>query len=118
MAFCSSYELSVPYDTEQEPITISTFPAGSQLTNLEQIRRFELLRLAFFVLKLRKLEARHTQGCDWEDEDEYALRCNLLQHAIFQQVLTLTALDAREQALQLIANSRPDGHKGHISSPQ
>lgn len=118
MAFCSSYELSALYDTEQEPITISTFPAGCQLTNLEQIRRFELLRLAFFVLKLRKLEARHTQGCDWEDEDEYALRCNLLQHAIFQQVLTLTALDTRGQALQLIANSRPDGHKDYTSSLQ
>ena len=36
----------------------SSFPVNSTLETAEQIRRFELLRLAFFVLKLRKLEQR------------------------------------------------------------
>jgi len=87
-----------------------TFPADCLLETTEQMRRFELLRLAFFVLKLRKLdgrvmeeEAALTRG---SKEEERAFRRNLLHHAIFQQVLTLTRLDAREQALQIIAACR------------
>ena len=37
---------------------------------------------------------------------ENDFRCNLLRHAIFQQIITLTTLDAREQALQLIKACR------------
>ena len=121
----------------------SSFPMNSTLETAEQIRRFELLRLAFFVLKLRKLEQRtqiaqpevatrfimpsrlsesqaRTQSVDSRNEDpmpsrlpepqvesnsqdtELKFRCNLLRHVIFQQVLTLIQLDAREQAMQII----------------
>ena len=36
----------------------SPFPSSGYLESTEQIRRFELLRLAFFALKLRKLDQR------------------------------------------------------------
>ena len=92
----------------------STFPAQSMLETEEQIKRFELLRLAFFVLKLRKLDARvsefpkeeRREGAVSEQEQEWAFRCNLLRHAIFQQVLTLSKLGAREQAMQIIETCR------------
>jgi len=81
------------------------FPENGLLETMEQIRRFELLRLAFFVLKLRKLEQRigggqETAGRGEMDEQEF--RRSLMRHVIFQQVLTLISLDAREQALQII----------------
>lgn len=128
----------------------SSFPMNSTLETAEQIRRFELLRLAFFVLKLRKLEQRtliaqpevgtrfivpsqlpnnlepqaRAQSV-WESgnpgnlgsrntdpasaqvepnsqDTDLQFRCNLLRHVIFQQVLTLIQLDAREQAMQII----------------
>jgi len=82
----------------EESVT-SAFPQSSQLETEDQIRGFELLRLAFFALKLRKLEQRHDRI---KDETEYTFRCSLLRHAIFQQVLTLTKLGAREQAMHLI----------------
>ncbi|HCI81266.1 MAG TPA: hypothetical protein DHW02_16430 [Ktedonobacter sp.] len=89
--------------------SISTFPASSQLETDEQRRRFELLRLAFFVLKLRKLE-QEVQGAEEAHKKslnrDYQFRCSLLRHTIFQQVVTLTRLDAREQALQLINTCR------------
>lgn len=79
----------------------------STLITPAQIRRFELLRLAFFVLKLRKLEQRtDTEGAEAMADEEYEWRCNLLRHAIFQQVVTLSKLDARQQAMQLIATCR------------
>lgn len=89
----------------------SSFPTESTLETDEQKRRFELLRLAFFVLKLRKVEQRlsaiREESCDGEGPDaELAFRCNLLRHVIFQQVLTLSQLDAREQAMQIIATCR------------
>lgn len=99
----SSKEKAAQQSTTSENITISTFPRCSQLETQEQIRGFELLRLAFFALKLRKLEQRYERG---EGESEHAFRCNLLRHAIFQQVLTLTNLDARDQAMQLIETCR------------
>lgn len=97
----------------------SGFPVTNQLETVEQRRRFELLRLAFFVLKLRKLEQRlnNEQGSMGstgsvessdllEDADEQSgeqlFRCNLLRHVIFQQVVTLIRLDSREQAMQII----------------
>ncbi len=83
----------------RRPITVSMFPMCEQLKTTEQICGFELLRLAFFALKLRKFEQCHEQA---RDKSEYEFRCSLLRHAIFQQVLALTALNAREQALQLI----------------
>ncbi len=90
---------------------ISTFPLDGRLESTEQIRRFELLRLAFFVLKLRRLEHhvadRQTgEAATVEPNSEQEFRRNLLRHVIFQQVLTLTRLDAREQALQIIAACR------------
>ena len=75
---------------------------------MEQIRRFELLRLAFFALKLRKMGQRMTseqvkiERAALKQDDEQEFRRNLLRHVIFQQVLTLIQLDAREQALQII----------------
>jgi hypothetical protein len=83
---------------------LSSFPMTSALENDDQIRRFELLRLAFFVLKLRKLE-QHLSSIIEEEHFEIELltyRCSLLRHVIFQQVLTLIKLDARDQALQII----------------
>lgn len=93
---------------------LSSFPTASTLENDDQIRRFELLRLAFFVLKLRKLEQHlsentpQAQGEPLENEAQEQLslltyRCSLLRHVIFQQVLSLIKLDARDQALQIIA---------------
>ncbi len=82
-------------------VSLAGFPIDSQLVTAEQIRRFELLRLAFFVLKLRRLEQTHE-----DTTREYALRSSLLRHTIFQQVITLTRLDAREQAIQLINTCR------------
>jgi hypothetical protein len=95
----SSQEKMLPKNSINEDIVISAFPESSQLETADQIRGFELLRLAFFALKLRKLEQRHDRI---KDEAEYKLRCSLLRHVIFQQVLTLTKLDAHDQAMQLI----------------
>ena len=95
----SSQEKMIQKDLINENVIISEFPESSRLETEDQIRSFELLRLAFFALKLRKLEQRHDRI---KDETEYTFRCSLLRHAIFQQVLTLTKLDAREQAMNLI----------------
>ena len=89
------------------------FPTSGLLETTEQIRRFELLRLAFFALKLRKLEQRSMGAGEEKVEsattliqqtqhDEQEFRRNLLCHVIFQQILTLIQLDARSQALQII----------------
>ena len=104
--------LSVRKDASQhtsnsDALVISMFPAHGMLETTEQIRRFELLRLAFFVLKLRKLEQRLADGqtsmeSSQELKDEQGFRRNLLHHVIFQQVLTLIQLDARGQAMQII----------------
>ncbi len=95
----SSQEKTIQKNLNNEDTLISTFPESSQLETDDQIRGFELLRLAFFALKLRKLEQRHDRI---KDEAEYTFRCSLLRHAIFQQVLTLTKLDAHDQAMNLI----------------
>src|SRR5579885_1835119 len=99
----SSQDRMIQKNADNENISITTFPQGSQLETVDQIRGFELLRLAFFALKLRKLEQRHEAG---GDENEHRFRCSLLRHAIFQQVLTLRALDATDQAMQLIEACR------------
>ena len=90
---------------------LSSFPADSTLETVEQQRRFELLRLAFFVLKLRKIEQSLSVSCEESGEGDARnrqldLRVNLLCHAIFHQVLTLIRLDAREEAMQIIAACR------------
>ena len=90
------------------------FPENGLLETTEQIRRFELLRLAFFVLKLRKLRQRTGSGQEagrgemqgQKENDELEFQKNLMRHVIFQQVLTLISLDAREQALQIIEACR------------
>lgn len=89
----------------------SPFPTDTTLETVEQQRRFELLRLAFFVLKLRKIEQRLNAMREENEEagardQELAFRGNLLRHAIFHQVLTLIKLDAREQAMQIIVTCR------------
>jgi hypothetical protein len=104
--------LSVRKDTthylfDSDALHTSMFPTNGLLETTEQIRRFELLRLAFFVLKLRKLEQRLASGQakaegSQEPNDEQEFRRSLLRHVIFQQVLTLIQLDARGQALQII----------------
>ena len=104
--------LSIRKDTTQpisnsDALHISMFPTSGLLETTEQIRRFELLRLAFFVLKLRKLEQRLAGGqakveVSQEQKDEQKFHLSLLRHVIFQQVLTLIKLDARGQALQII----------------
>lgn len=88
---------------------LTSFPMRSALENDDQIRRFELLRLAFFVLKLRKLElhlstlAEECAENELKEQSELlTYRCNLLRHVIFQQVLALIKLNARDQALQII----------------
>ncbi len=104
--------ISIRKDTSQytsgsEALHASMSPQHGLLETTEQIRRFELLRLAFFVLKLRKLEQRLADGqtsieSSQEQKDEQGFRRNLLHHVIFQQVLTLIRLDARGQAMQII----------------
>ena len=98
-----------------ENMPIAHFLASGQLESVEQARRFELLRLAFFALKLRKLEQRLNAGSEQGDganggkrgqASELDFQRSLLRHVIFQQVLTLTKLEAREQALQIIAACR------------
>ncbi|HEX4207652.1 MAG TPA: hypothetical protein VHZ51_26325 [Ktedonobacteraceae bacterium] len=86
---------------DMEPVSIFALPQYSRWQTTEQRRGFELLRLAFFALKLRKLEWVRASATYIARED-YDYRCNLLRHVIFQQVLALSDLDARDQALQLI----------------
>jgi hypothetical protein len=86
---------------------LENFPVESIFVTEEQMQRFELLRLAFFVLKLRKLNEQMVQsiegGMSDQDEQQFSFQRNLLQHTIFHQILTLTRLDAREQAMQIIS---------------
>lgn len=89
----------------------SSFPAHSTLETVEQQQRFELLRLAFFVLKLRKIEQQLSALCEESGagearDQQLDFRANLLRHAVFHQVLTLIKLDAREEAMQIIAACR------------
>ncbi len=93
--------------SKADKMYISLFPKNGLLETKEQICRFELLRLAFFVLKLRKLEQSLAHNHMQEERTveqghEQEFQRNLLRHAIFQQVLTLFKLDARDQALQII----------------
>lgn len=86
---------------------LDTFPVDSIFTSAEQMQRFELLRLAFFVLKLRKLNEQTAQAVmesmSTLEEQQISFQRNLLHHIIFHQILTLTKLDAREQAMQIIS---------------
>ena len=101
MHFGSSEDMTQTQNySDKQPASISLFPGNGQFDTIEQIRGFELLRLAFFVLKLRKLEQRQRHSS--EEDTELTFRQNLLRHVIFQQILTLTKLQARDQALQLI----------------
>ena len=89
----------------------SSFPVDTTLETVEEQRRFELLRLAFFVLKLRKIEQSLSALCEESGERgardrQLDLRANLLRHAVFHQVLTLIRLDAREEAMQIITACR------------
>ncbi|ERR1051326_7860304 len=102
MAFSTS-ENTMQRNADNGAINISRIIDGGTLETAEQIRSFELLRLAFFVLKLRKLDQRQEHGIE---EREHEHHSNLLRHAIFQQVVTLTDLGAKEQALQLIEACR------------
>ena len=107
MSLSSVTDAKHPIVKSQSRIRLETFPLESIFTSAEQMQRFELLRLAFFVLKLRKLYEQTAQaveaGMSELQEQELAFRRNLLQHAVFQQILTLTKLGAREQAMQIIS---------------
>lgn len=86
---------------DSTPLHERQFPAQTNLTTLEQQCRFELSRLAFFALKLQKLE-RWQIGQKMQAEDRWTWHFSLLRHAIFQQVIRLTSLGARTQALRII----------------
>ncbi|MBO0793502.1 MAG: hypothetical protein J2P36_21490, partial [Ktedonobacteraceae bacterium] len=90
---------------QSEKFLLANFPARCTLQTEEQKRSFELLRLALFALKLRKLELGPRPKEEWIFE----FRCNLLRHVIFQQLVTLEHLDAHEQAMQLIKACRSTG---------
>jgi hypothetical protein len=107
MSLSSNTDATKQHATKSQARTrLDSFPIDSIFTSAEQMQRFELLRLAFFVLKLRKLNEQTTQaveeGMSELEEQQISFQRNLLQHAIFQQILTLTKLDAREQAMQII----------------
>ncbi|HEY0752754.1 MAG TPA: hypothetical protein VGD98_02150 [Ktedonobacteraceae bacterium] len=91
----------------QARVRLENFPIESIFVTEEQQQRFELLRLAFFVLKLRKLNERMAQaveaGMSAQEERDFSFMRNLLQHIIFHQILTLSKLGAREQAMQIIS---------------
>lgn len=94
----------LPHESDSAilPVTISQLWGGCEVETEEQAQKFELLRLAFFLLKLRKLEEAQEGEVDTERGVELTFRGNLLRHVIFQQVVTLTQLGARQQAMRLI----------------
>lgn len=106
-------------EADREVVTISTLlsPPNYQPATSEQARDFELIRLAFFVIKLRKLKLSRIRDTHYIDTSKYDLQCSLLQHVIFQQILYLTRLDARQQALQIVATDVPSKF-GHNRQPQ
>jgi hypothetical protein len=107
MSLSSNTDAKNSTTKSQARTQLTSFPIDSIFTTTEQVQRFELLRLAFFVLKLRKLNEQMSaavdEGMGEQEEQQFSFRRNLLQHAIFQQILTLTKLDAREQAMQIIS---------------
>lgn len=108
MSLSSNTDATKQHSTKSHPgARLNAFPVDSIFTSPEQMQRFELLRLAFFVLKLRKLNEQMVQaletGMSDLEEQQFSFQRNLLQHVIFQQILTLTRLDAREQAMQIIS---------------
>lgn len=107
MSLSSNTDAKQQSTKSQSRTRLDTFPIDSIFISTEQMQRFELLRLAFFVLKLRKLHEQTAQaveeGLSEQQAQEFSFQRNLLQHAVFQQVLTLTGLNAREQAMQIIS---------------
>lgn len=107
MSLSSNTDAKKQTAKSQARTRLENFPIDSIFTSPEQMQRFELLRLAFFVLKLRKLNEQMAQaveeGMSEQQEQQFAFQRNLLHHAVFQQILTLTKLDAREQAMQIIS---------------
>jgi len=107
MSLSSNTDATKQHSTKSHPgPQLAAFPVDSIFTSAEQMQRFELLRLAFFVLKLRKLNEQMAlaveEGMSHLEEQQFSFQRNLLQHVIFQQILTLTKLEAREQAMQII----------------
>ena len=108
MSLSSNADTTKRQTTKSQARTrLENFPVDSIFVTAEQMQRFELLRLAFFVLKLRKLNEQMAQtieeGMNEQAEQDFSFQRNLLQHTIFHQILTLTKLDAREQAMQIIS---------------
>lgn len=107
MSLSSDTNAAQPVTRSRSRVRLDNFPIESIFTTTEQMQRFELLRLAFFVLKLRKMHEQMALAAENGEatarEQEFSLQRNLLQHAIFQQILTLTRLGAREQAMQIIS---------------
>src|SRR5947209_20572941 len=73
----SSGKDAQPFQAKDSNV-LADFPASGRFESPEQIRRFELLRLAFFALKLRKLEhyAANETGGQGKSQREVAFRCN------------------------------------------
>ncbi|HLI70365.1 MAG TPA: hypothetical protein VKV19_11465 [Ktedonobacteraceae bacterium] len=107
MSLSSDTDAKLQAARSQARTRLEHFPIDSIFTSQEQMQRFELLRLAFFVLKLRKLNEQialaDEEGISESEKSQMSFRRNLLHHIIFQQILTLTRLDAREQAMQIIS---------------
>jgi hypothetical protein len=107
MSLSSDTDAKLQAAKSQARTRLDHFPVESIFISEEEMQRFELLRLAFFVLKLRKLNEQTAraieEGMSELEECQISFQRNLLQHTIFQQILTLTRLDAREQAMQIIS---------------
>jgi hypothetical protein len=108
MARRSINEDSPTFNTAGEHTSAGCFPADTWLATPDEEQRFELLRLASFALRLRGLEERWQQKVPRrrsEMQRQAFQRC-LLQHAIFQQVVALIRLNAREEAFQILSACR------------
>lgn len=89
------------YDKESlfRPDILNILSSESPKQTAKQVQESELLRLASFLLKLKKLEQK---GNTPEDKDEYEFGRHVLRHAIFLRIITLTQLGAKNQAYALI----------------
>src|SRR5258708_32270501 len=98
MSLSSNTDATKQHATKAQARTqLDTFPYDSIFTTPEQMQRFELLLLAFFVLKLRKLNEQTAQAVEEAiselDAQQVSFPRKLLQPTIFQPTLTRTSAD-------------------------
>ena len=79
MSLSSNADATKRQTTKSQARTrLENFPIDSIFTTDEQMQRFELLRLAFFVLKLRKLNEQLTHavetGTNEQDEQQFSFQ--------------------------------------------